>query len=1166
MLVDSLLALSLIFSKDSKQYKKTLKIHFMKRFYFTVLCAVLSLSGCVNSGGGVDEPTEVGRTTLNASTGELVLNIGTEQLNGVEAHTWSTATAIGAFGSQGGANAKYTLFNKYDGMAEGLFFGAEVKGTVYAYYPYNKDASAEGSEIALTLPDKQTYNADLVTQYEQHSKILVAKSDDGNLVFEHLYGCLAIEIEGEYTINKLKLSSDTEPLAGRVAVNFENNMQSSAIARSLYELTLDCGEGVRTSAEQPTKFYFLLPPATYTSLSLEVTTPEGSLSKQLLGNYTVNRVSSISLEESMTSAIIKANFAELALAGNTSERTWKAGSEIGIFSDNSKNTQYLMITPGDQKEAQFIGLESKGNLLAYYPYSANAKLENNKLLLVASDSQKYDADLLKQFQQTTPFMIASAEEGNPLSFDYVMGALGMRVSANMNIKYIELTSASKPLSGRLWVDLENGYTCTENEVGTKYMVTLDASEAKPETTLENPTTFYVMLPVGEYEDLLVTITSTEGDILAVAVDEKITIKKMDLASIAEDITYQTIDIELENAANGKKVWEDGDMVSVYSTDRGRGIKSRMLANVGTAKNQAIAVGTPNETYNVFYPASILTSELSEKAVFTFPAEQHYNTDAISKETQIYAGTSSEGKCTLYLLNSILAVDVTASYANCEISSLMVSSKNHALAGTMTAIFNAADERPTCTLDGASNSIRVIFDEPIVLAGGESRTFYISIPVGTYEKNDITVTAGATLGATVETSMIAIEAEAASTFDIALSTIKATNLTEGGKYANTFVLPNKKGWYMFDAKARGGYEKDEDNNSLITPSAVAGCLFEKNGGMITNVGICNNSKSISFYYDGSKGNASVATFEDGGVLWAWYLWCPANEQPEDIVMGSRTYLDRNLGAYNVPTTQAEVLALDDVKLFESGGLFFQWGRPSPFPTVVKYEQEAWASRLGQSTNTISQTYYYPSAHLITKPSYGAAAADSKKIHTAFTCSNQTTWTSAAAATKDPLMIGCYLNDASSRYWDTRCGMNVSHADASWNYSNEAHKQYDPCPYGYEVPFADDFVADAKAFLEGKTTNINQATEAGKMFKGGYYFFSGNKMLWNPVVGGRPHYGLWAHFGSPNTTLIAHSTNTNKKIRIYWGWDEKNNKAAIGASDQGASNWTQSLALPVRCVKK
>ena len=1137
----------------------------MKRFYFTVLCAVLSLSGCVNSGGGVDDPVEVGRTTLNASTGELVLNVGTEQLNGVEAHAWNTETAIGAFGSQGGSNAKYTLFNKYDGMAEGLFFGAEVKGTVYAYYPYNKDASAEGSEIALTLPDKQTYNADLVTQFEQHSKIYVAKSEDGNLVFEHLYGCLAVEIVGAYNITGLKLTSETEPLAGRVALDFENNMQSSAIARSLYELTLDCGTGVTTSIEQPTKFYFLLPPATYTSLSLEVSTPEGSLSKKLMGAYTVNRVTSTDLEESMTSAIIEADFSELSLAGNTSKRNWKAGSEIGIFSDNSQNTKYLMMSAGDKPQASFIGLESKGNVLAYYPYNANAKLENNKLLLVANDSQKYNADLLTQFQQTTPFMIASAEQGNPLSFDYVMGALGMRVSANMNIKYIELTSATKPLSGRLWVDLENGYTCTENEVGTKYMVTLDASEAKPATTLDNPTTFYVMLPVGEYEDLLVTITSTEGDILAVAVDEKITIKKMDLASIAEDITYQTIDIELESVENAKSAWESDDLVSVYSTDRGRGIKSRMLANVGTAKNQVIAVGTPNETYNVFYPASILTSELSEKAVFTFPSEQHYNADAISKETQIYAGTSSEGKCTLYHLNSILAVDVTATYANCEISNLLISSKNHALAGTMTATFDS-EERPTCTLDGASNSIRVIFDEPIVLSSGESKTFYISVPVGTYEKNDITVTVGATLGATVDTSMLAIEAEAASTFDIALSTIKATNLTEGGKYANTFVMPNKKGWYMFDAKIRGGYDKDEDDNDVITASAVAGCLFEKNSGMITNVGICNNNKSISFYYDGSKGNASVATFEDGGVLWAWYLWCPANEQPEDIVMGSHTYLDRNLGAYNVPTNEAEVLVMDDVKIFESGGLFFQWGRPSPFPTVTKYEQEAWASRLGQASNNISQKYYYPSAHLITKASYGAAAAESKKVHTFFTCSNQTTWTSAAAATKDPLMIGCYLNDTSSRYWDTRCGMNVSHADASWNYSNEAHKQYDPCPYGYEVPFANDFVADAKIYVEDKTTKIYQATQNGKMYKGGYYFFNGNKMLWNAVVGGRPHYGLWAHFGSPNTTLIAHSTNTNKNIRIYWGWDEANSKAAIGASAQGTSNWTQSLALPVRCVKK
>ena len=163
----------------------------MKRLYFTLLCVVLSLSGCVDPNGGVDTPATPGHTTIKATTAQLQLTLPEEVLVGSNDHVWSKSDAyIGAFGSEGGKNAKYTLFNDYDGAVEGLFYGAELKGNIYAYYPYSKETTAEGSKVALTIPDTQTYNADLVAQFEQNSKILVAKSTDGNVALDHLYGCL----------------------------------------------------------------------------------------------------------------------------------------------------------------------------------------------------------------------------------------------------------------------------------------------------------------------------------------------------------------------------------------------------------------------------------------------------------------------------------------------------------------------------------------------------------------------------------------------------------------------------------------------------------------------------------------------------------------------------------------------------------------------------------------------------------------------------------------------------------------------------------------------------------------------------------------------------------------------------------------------------------------
>jgi hypothetical protein len=57
------------------------------------------------------------------------------------------------------------------------------------------------------------------------------------------------------------------------------------------------------------------------------------------------------------------------------------------------------------------------------------------------------------------------------------------------------------------------------------------------------------------------------------------------------------------------------------------------------------------------------------------------------------------------------------------------------------------------------------------------------------------------------------------------------------------MPNKKGWYMFDAKIKGGYDNDEDGRAVISEKSIAGTLFELNSGMISQVGICNEARAF-----------------------------------------------------------------------------------------------------------------------------------------------------------------------------------------------------------------------------------------------------------------------------------------------------------------------------------
>ena len=1130
----------------------------MKRLYFTLLCVVLSLSGCVQPDSGVDSTATPGHTTIKATTAQLQLTLAEEVLTGSNDHTWSKIAYLGAFGSEGGKNAKYSLFKDYEGAEEGLFYGAELKGNIYAYYPYDKEVTADGSKVTLTIPDTQTYNADLVAQFEENSKILVAKSMDNNVTLGHPYGCLGIAVKGDFVVKSLKLTSANQPLAGRVAFDFENDMEASAVARSLYSLTLDCGVGVQTSEENPATLYVMLPPATYSALAVEVETSYGVLAKQLNGTYTVKRVTATNSAEEMSSGVIVADFTTLTL-GELSEalpRTWKSGAEIGVFSDNSNNTKYSLVASSEGKaKGKFVGATSNGVVTAYYPYGANTTLENGLLTFSANEKQLYNSNLLAQFMASNPLMVAQGEEGNDLSFEYVMGVVGVRVKAEMKVKNITITS-SKPLAGKLLIDTANGYVCSAANVGTKYMVTLDASEVLPQTTLEEPQTFYLTLPAGEYDDLSISVTSNEDDALLQNVSEKVVVSKMSLASLAEDITYQTIDITLEDVGYAKRGWGAEDKVALFDVARNKLISSQ-VTSLSALKASIIATGKPDDVYNLVYPASAAKT-LNNNAVVEFPAVQNYTKDALDKATHIYVGRSKSGNGDMYLLSSILGVTVSANYSNCKVSSVVVKSKTMPLAGVATVNMNY-EERPVATLSNTSNSVKLLLPEPILLGNGESHTFYIAVPAGSYPAEDITVEVGATQGAAIVSSTDVLDAEAATLCEFALSTVKCINLSANEAYANCFVLPNKKGWYMFDARSKGGYTHDEDGGALITDTAIAGTLFELNSGMISKVSVCNENKSVSFYYDGSVGNASVVTIDGGMVLWAWHLWCPGVGQPKDVVMGSNTYFDRNLGALKVPNSKAEMEAMTDADFLASGGMTYQWGRPSPFPYPKSYTAEEWATRLGTSGEN-APTYYYPSADLITVGGTGGAGGTIPvSVGKRFTSGITTAfWTTNAAATKSPLYIGCQVNNTTQRHWNQVWSMNPSHVDASWNYSDEKHKQYDPCPYGYELPLSATAAADFKAVIAETPTTAHIVSKDD--CRGGFYIERENgEFLWNAVTGLRRYYGLWVILGSQNANFVGATTNDSNQLSFYWG-------SGAGARAANTGDWTTATAAGVRCIKK
>ena len=895
------------------------------------------VAGCVSPEEEIKAPLE-GRTVLTAQVMPLEVSrpLDTPLQSEETPHSWEKQMHIGAFDRQGSQNVKYTLFSDSEGAVQGQFYGPELVGNVYAYYPYEQGITADGSKLIFPLAEEQVYNPDVLQMFKSYSKYQAAVSEEGNLQFRPLYGCVAFSVKGNFSVRSLKLTSQKTPLAGRIAFDFDEDMRASAAAGSIYELTINCTEGVASSEEHPAIVYALLPAATYDDLSVEV------------------------------------------------------------FTDK-------------------------------------------------------DEKIVRE-----------------LSSDIV-------------------------------------------------------------------------------------------------------VSRMNLDSVDENIAYETIEITLENVAVAKKSWEESDQLAIYSPERDRSKVVDLYSEAGGLTNSVLAIGNSDEPYNVVYPASAV-QQMGNVATVLMPSEQTYCEGAVDEQTHIYAGRCQEGKGDLYLVNSALAVNVTAP-AECSIEGLSLTCSSAALAGVF-EIDMAYSDKPVAVAKDGSNTITMNFEAPVKINAGETRTFYFAVPAGKYQAEDLTVEVKSSLGVPSAAYTSRLAAARAQITQAPAFEIDVKDLTAGNAYANCFVLPNQSGWYSFAAKIKGGYDMDEDGNDICTPTTVAGTLFELNSGMISHVNLCDNASRVSFYYDGSIGNASIVTIERGDnepykgmVLWAWHLWCPGDGQPEDVVLGSHTYMDRNLGALYVPRSKAEMEAMTDDVNLASGGMYYSWGRPSPFPYPKSYTEEKWASRMGEASNTTTPDYYYPSSELITMGSYGATQSNASKVCNKFKSDVGVCYKNAAAATKQPLCIGVYLNNKDNpekRYWCESWMFDAKSENAPWNYSYEKNEQYDPCPYGYELPLTDDIVSDLKAFY-----SVNKATaylvnneEGKKCFKGGYYLEKDGKFLWHAVTGLRYAYGLWDDRDSNNANLAGATTSDSANYLLWWGG------TSAGARTLGASSdtWNPATATSVRCIKK
>lgn len=212
------------------------------------------------------------------------------------------------------ADDRITVFNKYSYGYEYSFTGQDgdnagefaavpnnsvVTGNaldhVYAVYPHNSATKiSNDGVITATLPSQQAYKAN---SFGIGANTMMSVTDDTQLRFKNVGGYLSFKFYGNnVSVKRITLKGNNhEKLAGKASITMAlggtPTVEMQEDATESITLTCETPVTVGTTAENPTEFWFVLPPTTFMKgFTITITDSQGGIfEKSTSGCVTISR-------------------------------------------------------------------------------------------------------------------------------------------------------------------------------------------------------------------------------------------------------------------------------------------------------------------------------------------------------------------------------------------------------------------------------------------------------------------------------------------------------------------------------------------------------------------------------------------------------------------------------------------------------------------------------------------------------------------------------------------------------------------------------------------------------------------------------------------------------------------------------------------------------------
>lgn len=219
---------------------------------------------------------------------------------------------------------------------------------------------------------------------------------------------------------------------------------------------------------------------------------------------------------------------------------WTTGDEIGIYGNQQTKNALFTLQTANGTSAQFSGELKSGEQpdFAYYPYQKGAELNGSSLTFELPDEYVYTGN------SNAP-MIGFDNGNQSLAFKHLCGLMKVTVRdvPEKSVQFV-ITSEGKnpqPIAGTAVVDdvyAEDAILSIKEQGDKAYTITYQLSGS----VTNREFTFFIPLPVGEYDKLTVSLRSAEDDVLYQKSTSNVRIKRAYILSMPtlsgdEDISY-----------------------------------------------------------------------------------------------------------------------------------------------------------------------------------------------------------------------------------------------------------------------------------------------------------------------------------------------------------------------------------------------------------------------------------------------------------------------------------------------------------------------------------------------------------------------------------------------------------------------------------------------------